>query len=274
VLALGGGVVGDLGGFVAATYMRGIRLIQVPTTLLAMVDSAIGGKTGVNHAGAKNLVGAFYQPALTVADVQWLVTLPERELRSGLAEVIKTAVIGDAGLFDYLEQHLPAVLRRDTAALVDVIARCAAFKARVVEADEREQSERRILNYGHTIGHAVEAATGFRRLSHGEAVAIGMAMEAGLAQRMGLAAPKVVERQNALLARAGLPTHLGRVRRTAVWRAIGLDKKIRDGVLRCPLLVGIGEVAREQEVPDTLLREVLVGGKSTGRLRTQPQSAR
>jgi shikimate kinase / 3-dehydroquinate synthase len=274
VLAVGGGVVGDLGGFVAATYMRGIRLIQVPTTLLAMVDSAIGGKTGVNHAGAKNLVGAFYQPALTVADVQWLVTLPERELRSGLAEVIKTAVIGDAGLFDYLEQHLSAVLRRDTAALVDVIARCAAFKARVVEADEREQSERRILNYGHTIGHAVEAATGFRRLSHGEAVAIGMAMEAGLAQRMGLAAPKAVERQNALLARAGLPTHLGRVRRTAVWRAIGLDKKIRDGVLRCPLLVGIGEVAREQEVPDTLLREVLVGGKSTGRLRTQPQSAR
>ncbi len=268
LIALGGGVVGDLGGFVAATYMRGIRLAQVPTTLLAMVDSSIGGKTGVNHAGAKNLVGAFYQPVVTVADVRMLVTLPERELRSGLAEVIKTAVIGDAVLFDYLEQHLPAVLRRDMAALVEVISRCASFKARVVEADEREQSERRILNYGHTIGHAVEAAAGFRRLTHGEAIAIGMALEARLAQRLGLAAAAVVERQNALLARAGLPTKLGAVNCSAVWRAMSLDKKIRDGVLRCPLPVGIGEVVREQEVPDTLLQEVLAGGQDPRRLRT------
>ncbi len=267
LIALGGGVVGDLGGFVAATYMRGIRLAQVPTTLLAMVDSSIGGKTGVNHAGAKNLVGAFYQPVVTVADVRMLVTLPDRELRSGLAEVIKTAVIGDAVLFDYLEQHLTAVLRRDTAALVEVISRCAAFKARVVEADEREHSERRILNYGHTIGHAVEAAAGFRRLTHGEAIAIGMALEARLAQRLGLAAAAVVERQNALLARAGLPTKLGAVNRSAVWRAMALDKKIRDGVLRCPLPVGIGEVVREQEVPNTLLQEVLAGGQGTRRLR-------
>ncbi len=263
LIALGGGVIGDLGGFVAATYMRGIRLVQVPTTLLAMVDSSIGGKTGVNHAGAKNLVGAFYQPALTVADVRLLATLPDRELRSGLAEVIKTAVIGDASLFDHLEQHLPAVLRRETAALVEIISRCAVFKARVVEADEREQSERRILNYGHTIGHAVEAAAGFGRLTHGEAVAIGMALEARLAQRLGLAATAVVDRQNALLARAGLPTKLGAVSRRAVWRAMALDKKIRDGVLRCPLPVGIGEVVREQEVPDTLLQEVLAGAPST-----------
>lgn len=268
LIALGGGVVGDLGGFVAATYMRGIRLAQVPTTLLAMVDSSIGGKTGVNHAGVKNLVGAFYQPVVTVADVRMLGTLPERELRSGLAEVIKTAVIGDAVLFDYLEQHLTAVLRRDMAALVEVISRCAAFKARVVEADEREQSERRILNYGHTIGHAVEAAAGFRRITHGEAVAIGMALEARLAQRLGLAAAAVVERQNALLARAGLPTKLGAVNRSAVWRAMALDKKIRDGVLRCPLPVGIGEVVREQEVPDALLQEVLAGGQDPRRLRT------
>ncbi len=267
LIALGGGVIGDLGGFVAATYMRGINLAQVPTTLLAMVDSSIGGKTGVNHAGVKNLVGAFYQPVVTVADVRMLATLPDRELRSGLAEVIKTAVIGDAVLFDYLEQHLAAVLRRDTAALIEIISRCATFKARVVETDERERSERRILNYGHTIGHAVEAAAGFRRLTHGEAIAIGMALEARLAQRLGLAAAAVVERQNALLARVGLPTKLGAVNRAAVWRAMALDKKIRDGVLRCPLPVGIGEVVREQEVPNTLLQEVLGGGQGTRRLR-------
>ena len=257
LIAVGGGVIGDLGGFVAATYMRGIRLVQVPTSLLAMVDSGIGGKTGVNHAGVKNLVGAFYQPALTVADVRLLSTLPDRELRSGLAEVIKTAVIGDATLFDHLEQHLPAILRKETGVLVEIIARCAAFKARVVEADEREQSERRILNYGHTIGHAVEAAAGFSRLTHGEAIAIGMALEAQISQRLGVAASSVVDRQNKLLARAGLPTTLGAVNRTAVWRAMALDKKIRDGVLRCPLPVGIGEVIREQEVPDKLLQEVL-----------------
>ncbi len=267
LIALGGGVIGDLGGFVAATYMRGIRLVQVPTTLLAMVDSSIGGKTAVNHARAKNLIGAFYQPALTVADVRMLTTLPDRELRSGLAEVIKTAVIGDASLFEYLEQQLPAVLRRDTGVLVEVISRCAAFKARVVEADEREQSERRILNYGHTIGHAIEAAAGFRRLTHGEAIAIGMALEGRLAQRLGLAEAAIVERQNALLARAGLPTKLGAVNRRAVWRAMTLDKKIRDGVLRCPLPVGIGEVVREQEVPEPLLAEVLVGVQSSRRLR-------
>ena len=267
LIAMGGGVIGDLAGFVAATYMRGIQLVHVPTTLLAMVDSSIGGKTGVNHARVKNLVGAFYQPALTVADVRMLATLPARELRSGLAEVIKTAVIGDAALFEFLEQHLPAVLRRETAALVEVISRCAAFKARVVEVDEREQSERRILNYGHTIGHAVEAAAGFRRLTHGEAIAIGMALEARMAQRLGVAGAEVVERQDTLLVRAGLPTKLGRVNRSAVWRAMALDKKIRDGVLRCALPVGIGEVIREQEVPDTLLREVLGGGQDSHRLR-------
>jgi len=267
LIALGGGVIGDLGGFVAATYMRGIHLVQAPTTLLAMVDSGIGGKTGVNHAGVKNLVGAFYQPVATVADVRMLATLPDRELRSGLAEVIKTAMIGDASLFEYLEQHLASVLRRESAALVEIVSRCAAFKARVVEADEREHSERRMLNYGHTIGHAVEAAAGFGRLTHGEAIAIGMALEARLAQRLGLVAAAVVERQNALLARAGLPTKLGAVNRGAVRRAMALDKKIRDGVLRCPLPVGIGEVVREQDVPDALLQEVLSGGQDPGRLR-------
>jgi len=273
LLAVGGGVIGDLGGFVAATYMRGLRLVHIPTTLLAMVDSSIGGKTGVNHAGVKNLVGAFYQPSAVVADVRMLQTLPERELRNGLAEVVKTAVVGDADLFEYLEENLPAVLRRDPAALIEVISRCAAFKARVVEADEAERAERQILNYGHTIGHAVEAAAGFRRISHGEAVAIGMALEARLAERLGLTSGAIVERQNALLARVGLPTKLGAVSRAAVWRALTLDKKSRDGVLRWPMLVGIGTVRREQEVPDGLLAEVL-GGPGAGRLRPQPQPAR
>ncbi|MDQ7842747.1 MAG: 3-dehydroquinate synthase [Armatimonadota bacterium] len=261
LLAVGGGVVGDLGGFVAATYMRGIRLVHVPTTLLAMVDSSIGGKTGVNHAGVKNLVGAFYQPSAVVADVRTLQTLPERELRSGLAEVVKTAVVGDADLFEFLEDNLAAVLRREPDALIEVISRCAAFKARVVEADEAERAERQILNYGHTLGHAVEAAAGFRGLTHGEAVAIGMALEARLAQRLGLTSAATVERQNALLARIGLPVRLGPVSRAAVWRALALDKKSKDGVLRWPMLVGIGSVRREQEVPEALLREVIGGSR-------------
>ena len=268
LITLGGGVVGDLGGFVASAYMRGIRLVHVPTTLLAMVDSSIGGKTGVNHAGAKNLVGAFYQPAAVVADVRHLRSLPERELRSGLAEVIKAAVIGDATLFAFLEEHLAAVLRRETGPLIEAIVRAAAFKARVVEADVLERAERQILNYGHTIGHAVEAAAGFHRLTHGEAVAIGMALEAQLARRLGLVDAAAVERQNALLGRAGLPVRLGAVSRTAVLRALSLDKKHKDGVLRWPMLVGIGRVRREQEVPDTLLQEV-VGGPGPRRLRPQ-----
>jgi len=274
VLALGGGVVGDLAGFVAATYMRGVRFVQVPTTLLAMVDSSIGGKTGVNHAGVKNLVGAFHQPSTVVADVRLLSTLSDRELRSGLAEIIKTAVIGDAVLFEYLEQHLSAILRRDTEPLIEVVARCAAFKARVVEADETEQGERRILNYGHTIGHAVEVATRGGRLTHGEAIAIGMALEGKLAQRLGTTDSGTVERQNGLLARAGLPVALRGVSTRALWRALALDKKRLNGVLRAPLLVGIGEVRREQEVPNALLQEVLSRASGAHRLRAKPQPAR
>lgn len=274
LVGLGGGVVGDLGGFVAAAYMRGIGLIHVPTTLLAMVDSSIGGKTGVNHAGVKNLIGAFYQPVAVLADVRLLATLPDRELSSGLAEVIKTAVIGDAALFDYLEGHLEAILQRDSQALVDVITRCAAFKARIVEADEQDRRERQVLNYGHTIGHAVEAATGFGRFTHGEAVAIGMALEAKLAQRIGVVDAGTVERQNALLARARLPTAARRLDRRAVVRALRLDKKVRDGVVHCPLLRGVGKVLLEQEVPEALLQEVLASDESPRRLRPEPQPAR
>jgi len=268
VVALGGGVVGDLGGFVAATYMRGIRLVQVPTTLLAMVDSSIGGKTGVNHAGVKNLVGAFHQPAEVLADVRLLATLPARELRSGMAEVIKTAVIGDPALFEFLERDLDAVLNRDPRALVEVITHCAAYKSRIVELDERERRQRTILNYGHTIGHAVEAAAGLGRITHGEAVAIGMALEARLAQPLGLTPATTVQRQNELLRRAGLPVAAPRVSGRALWRAMALDKKVRNGMVRFPLLKGIGEVLLEQEVPETLLREVLAGGTRVGRVRS------
>jgi 3-dehydroquinate synthase len=273
LLTFGGGVVGDLGGFVASAYMRGLRLIHIPTTLLAMVDSSIGGKTGVNHAAVKNLVGAFYQPAAVISDVRTLGSLPNRELRSGLAEVIKAAVIGDATLFAFLEEHLEAILRREAGPLVEAIVRAASFKARVVAADVLERAERQILNYGHTIGHAVEAAAGFQRLTHGEAVAIGMAVEAQLAQRLGLVDQAVVERQNLLLGRAGLPAQLGPVSRTALLRALALDKKHRDGVLRWPMLVGIGQVRREQEVPDILLREV-IGGAGPRRPRPKSQPAR
>ncbi|MGH2347842.1 MAG: 3-dehydroquinate synthase [bacterium] len=268
LIALGGGVVGDLGGFVAGTYMRGIRFVQVPTTLLAMVDSSIGGKTGVNHAGVKNLIGVFHQPAEVLADVRMLATLPARELRSGMAEVIKTAVIGDPALFDFLERELDAVLNRDPRALVEVITHCAAYKSRVVELDERERRQRMILNYGHTIGHAVEAAAGLGRLTHGEAVAIGMALEARLAQRLGLAPAAIVQRQNELLRRAGLPVAAPRVSARTLWRAMALDKKVRNGMVRFPLLKGIGEVVLEQEVPETLLREVLAGGPRAGRVRS------
>ncbi len=274
LIAVGGGVIGDLGGFVAAIYMRGIRLIHVPTTLLAMVDSSIGGKTGVNHGGVKNLVGAIHQPAEVLADVQVLATLPDRELRSGLAEVIKTAVIGDAQLFTYLDQHLEAILHRDPRPLVEVVTRCAAFKAKIVETDERDARERQILNYGHTAGHAIEAAVGLGRYTHGEAIAIGMVLEASLAHRLGLVDAATVERQNTLLTRAGLPTAPRRVDQRIFVHALRLDKKIHNGVLRCPLLRGVGKMLLEQEVPEALLREVMASAQSADRLRSQSQSTR
>ncbi len=274
LIGAGGGVVGDLGGFVAATYMRGIRLIHVPTTLLAMVDSSIGGKTGVNSAGVKNLVGAFYQPSEVLADVRLLATLPEREVRSGLAEAIKTAIIGDPELFDYLEEHLEAILHRDSQPLVEVVRRCAAFKARIVETDERDTRDRHVLNYGHTVGHAIEAAAGLGRYTHGEAVAIGMAVEAAVARRLGVVDASTVERQNALLARAGLPTTARRLDHRALARAVRLDKKVHNGVLRCPLLRGVGKVLLEQDVPEALLREVLADAHNPRRLRSQPKPAR
>src|SRR5262245_43962535 len=221
VLALGGGVVGDLAGFVAATVLRGVALVQIPTTLLAMVDSAIGGKTGVNHPLGKNLIGAFHQPRLVLSDTNTLATLPPRELRAGWAEVIKHGVIRDAGLFEQLEVlssessvpsfELPGDMTTQHSTLKNqnlayLIRRAAKVKVDVVNADERESGERMLLNYGHTLGHAVEAAAGYGTLLHGEAVAIGMHLEGQIAARLGMIDPAQVERQRELLHDYGLPT--------------------------------------------------------------------
>ena len=205
VVALGGGMTGDLAGFVAATYLRGIRLVQIPTTLLAMVDSSVGGKTGINLEQGKNLVGAFYQPIAVEADLDLLKTLPHREYISGLAEVVKYGVIWDAPYFTLLEKHVPALMDRDPAFLEKVVARCCEIKAEVVALDERETGPRAILNFGHTLGHAVEKADGYGRWLHGEAVSIGMHYAARLSSRVQGFSPGEADRVVALLAALGLP---------------------------------------------------------------------
>ena len=255
VLALGGGVVGDLAGFVAATVLRGIALVQLPTTLLAMVDSAVGGKTGVNHPLGKNLIGAFHQPRLVLADTATLATLPPRELRAGWAEVIKHAMIRDAGLFTALEETGPAV---QGEVLADLIRRAVSVKIDVVNIDERETGERMLLNYGHTLGHAIEAAAGYGELLHGEAVAIGMRLEAQIACRLGMIDATVVARQGALLTSYGLPATVppGITVDDLIERTLR-DKKVRAGRVRWALPAAIGAAAVVDDVPETLVREVL-----------------
>ena len=258
VVALGGGVVGDLAGFVAATYMRGVPLVNVPTTLLAQVDSSIGGKVAVNHPRGKNIIGAFYQPRLVLADVQTLTTLPQRELLSGLAEVIKYGVIADASFFAWLEAYWERVLARDTAGLERVVRHCSRIKAWVVERDETEQGLRAILNYGHTVGHALEATTGYRRFSHGEAVAVGMAVAARLAERLGMLAAPEAERIRDLLVRVGLPVTIpADVSTEELLEALYRDKKVVGGRLTFVLPVNIGEVRVRRDVPEGLVRCLL-----------------
>ncbi|MGH8152340.1 MAG: 3-dehydroquinate synthase [Rhodanobacteraceae bacterium] len=258
IVALGGGVVGDIAGFSAACWMRGIDFVQVPTTLLAMVDASVGGKTGVDHPAGKNLIGAFHQPRAVVADLAALATLPDRELRAGLAEVVKTACIGDAGFFAWLEAHAHALLARDEAALTHAIATCCRFKAGVVERDEREAGERALLNFGHTFGHALEAETGYTTLLHGEAVAIGMLLAAGLSTRIGMADAGDRERLHALLARIGLPTSLpAGLAADALLAHMRLDKKNRGGALRLILWRGIGRAEIVGDVEANSVRVVL-----------------
>jgi 3-dehydroquinate synthase len=257
VLAMGGGIVGDLAGFVAGVYMRGVRIVHVPTTLLAQIDSSIGGKAAVNHPRAKNLVGVFHQPALVVADVATLASLPPRERRAGLAEAVKYAMTLDAGLLEVLEHDGPSLTARGAPpGLTELVARCAALKARVVADDEREQGPREVLNYGHTMGHAVEAV-GAGRLVHGEAIAVGMRVEAAIAVRLGLLAPAAAARQDAVLRGLGLPTAVPAGPVEPLLDAMRLDKKRRDGRIRYTLPEGIGRARIGVEVAEPLVREVV-----------------
>jgi 3-dehydroquinate synthase len=257
IVALGGGVVGDLAGFVAATYLRGISFVQVPTTLLAQVDSSVGGKTGVNLKAGKNLVGAFYQPKLVLCDLDALKTLPDREFRAGLAEVIKYGVIYDARFFAQLERDLPKLLRREPKPLAGVIARCCEIKAAVVGKDETEGGLRAILNFGHTIGHAIENSAGYGKFLHGEAIAIGQAEAAKLSRQvLGLPAQDA-ERIEALLVRAGLPVRIkfSAAGRRKLFDAMNLDKKVRDGEIRFVLARRIGQVEFGQKIPQKMLEQ-------------------
>ncbi|MCX7818833.1 MAG: 3-dehydroquinate synthase [Kiritimatiellae bacterium] len=257
IVALGGGVIGDLAGFVAATFLRGIRYVQVPTSLLAMVDSSVGGKTGLDLRCGKNLVGAFHQPSLVVADLETLRTLPEREHRAGLAEVIKYGVILDAALFERLEASAARLMDPAWSGLDEVIAACCRLKARVVAADEREGGLRAILNYGHTLGHALEAATGYERLLHGEAVAIGMVYAAELSVRRAGLRREECDRLVRLLRAVGLPVTVAGlgVEWERVEAAMGLDKKAADRVPRFVLAETIGRVRPGVEVPAAELKE-------------------
>jgi 3-dehydroquinate synthase len=257
VVALGGGAVGDLAGFVAATYMRGMNFVQVPTTLLAQVDASIGGKTAIDHPRAKNLIGAFHQPRLVIVDPLVLTTLPDREFRSGLAEVIKHGIVLDASYFEDLEVNVPALLGRDLTTLERVVAGSCRIKARIVERDEQEAELRWVLNYGHTVGHALEAATGFQVWTHGEAVSLGIAAEARLAERLGIGSSAATKRQLSLLAAVGLPVAGIQVEPAAAVEALSRDKKSRDGRISFVFAPDIGSFRLLSDVPREAVLEVL-----------------
>jgi 3-dehydroquinate synthase len=257
LVALGGGVVGDLAGFAASCYQRGVAYVQVPTTLLAQVDSAVGGKTAVNHPGGKNLIGAFHQPRAVLTDTATLATLPARELRAGLAEVIKYGLIRDVAFFDWLEANIERLLRRDTEALAYAIRRSCEIKAQIVGRDEREQGERAILNLGHTFGHAIESATAYSGWLHGEAVGAGLLIAADMSVRCGTLAPAELERVRTLLARADLPLAAREIPASTALEHMRIDKKVKAGRLRLVLLRGLGEAYISAEYPDpTLLATV------------------
>jgi len=257
VIALGGGAVGDLAGFVAATYMRGVNFVQIPTTLLAQVDASIGGKTAIDHPRAKNLVGAFHQPRVVLVDPSVLTTLPDLEFRSGLAEVIKHGIVLDAAYFADLEGSLPALLRRDLPTLERIVAGSCRIKARVVERDEQEAELRHVLNYGHTIGHALEAVTGYGRWAHGEAVSLGIVAEARVAERLGIAEARTTERQVRLLEAAGLPVKGLGASPPVIIEALGRDKKARDGRVPFVFAPEIGAFRIVFDVPPATVRDTL-----------------
>ena len=265
LIAVGGGVVGDLSGFVAATFLRGIPFVQAPTSMAAMVDASIGGKVAVNLPQGKNLVGAFHEPLMVVADVSALATLGKRELAEGWVEAVKHGLILDAGLFDTFEQHAEELMALEPEISEEVIRRSVAIKAQVVSEDERETlGLRTILNYGHTIGHAIEAATNYDRYLHGEAVSVGMMGAALISQRMGILSEEVVLRQQRLLERFNLPTSAPDVEPGQVLRAMSLDKKTRGGSITWVLLEGVGKAVLRRDVPTGLVEETLSTLVSTG----------
>ncbi len=249
LIGLGGGVVGDMAGFAAATWQRGAPFIQVPTTLLAQVDSSVGGKTAINHPLGKNMIGAFYQPRVVVTDLDVLSTLPDRELKAGLAEVIKHGLIRDARFFEWLEANIVKLLARDANALEHAVVRCCEIKAEVVAMDEREEDVRAWLNFGHTFGHAIESGLGFGTWLHGEAIAAGMMIAAELSLRLGKLGAGDVERVEHLLVRAGLPVRGPDFAFSRYLELMSVDKKARDGALRFILLDGLGKAIVANDIP-------------------------
>ena len=258
LVALGGGVIGDMAGFAAACYQRGVHFVQIPTTLLAQVDSSVGGKTAVNHPLGKNMIGAFYQPRCVLADTDTLKTLPDRELSAGLAEVIKYGLIRDLPFLEWLENHIEQLLARDAAALTEAIERSCRNKADIVAADERETGERALLNLGHTFGHAIETGMGYGEWLHGEAVAVGMNLAADLSARLGWLKGEQVERVRALLARARLPLNAPEgLTADDFLRLMAVDKKVKEGQLRFILLRALGHGVIAEAVDPRLLRDTL-----------------
>jgi 3-dehydroquinate synthase len=258
LVALGGGVVGDLAGFVAAVYQRGIPFLQVPTTLLAQVDSSVGGKTAINHARGKNMIGAFHQPRAVIADVAVLDTLPERELQAGLAEVIKHGLALDLGFAEWLEGNIEKLLARQRDALIYAVRRCCELKARIVAEDEREAGKRALLNFGHTFGHAIEGATGYGAWLHGEAIAAGMVMAAELSARLGLISGRDLERVRRLIRRAGLPIAGPALSVDTMLELMAVDKKAARGKIRFVLLESIGRSRVQGDVEPELVRKAIL----------------
>ena len=259
VIALGGGVVGDLAGFVAATFMRGVPLIQIPTTLLAQVDSSVGGKTAVNHPLGKNLIGAFHQPRAVFIDLNCLTTLPEREIKSGLGEVVKYGVISDKNFFAYLEDNADKILQRDLKTFAHIVKRSCELKAEVVAADERESGLRRILNFGHTLAHAIEEQTHYKKFRHGEAVAIGMVAAARLSFELGKTSAANVIRLENLLQSFGIVTSCAGLDADKLYRVTFRDKKAVGGVVNWVLMRDFGEVEISSDVPEMVAKKVFGG---------------
>lgn len=261
LIALGGGVIGDMCGFAAATYLRGVPFIQIPTTLLAQVDSSVGGKTGINHPMGKNMIGAFYQPELVLTDINTLNTLPDREFSAGLAEVIKYGLLGDEKFFQWLEENIGSLLTRDAASLSYAIKHSCEMKAKIVADDEREKGQRALLNLGHTFGHAIEAAMGYGTWLHGEAVSAGIVLAAKLSRKMGMLSSEEVFRIERLLKQAGLPTETPKIPVDEMLDWMRSDKKNQDSRIVLVLLLRIGAAYVETDVPSEMLKALLTAGK-------------